>query len=180
MEDKTDHGGGQGLSLCCESLVSNELCFRLTCDLCPQRQVHHPFVHELQDCWQTQRHLYISESIDETTLIHGPKPSLTLPCLTSTPVQHCPEASHSPWHDLVNVCNCVHDIIISKPAESHDPKPALPRCLTLATTVSKEYPQSLMQWQSPWCVDLIFGCVLNQPRPTISTLFSFHLSPQCQ
>lgn len=24
-----------------------------------QRQVHHPFVHELQDCWQTQRHLYI-------------------------------------------------------------------------------------------------------------------------
>ncbi|KAG7247349.1 hypothetical protein CRUP_028192 [Coryphaenoides rupestris] len=27
-----------------------------------QRQVHHPFVHDLQDCWQTQRHLYISES----------------------------------------------------------------------------------------------------------------------
>ncbi|XP_046876353.1 ribosomal protein S6 kinase-related protein [Hypomesus transpacificus] len=24
-----------------------------------QRQVHHPFVHDLQDCWQTQRHLYI-------------------------------------------------------------------------------------------------------------------------
>ncbi|XP_034034271.1 ribosomal protein S6 kinase-related protein [Thalassophryne amazonica] len=24
-----------------------------------QRQVHHPFVHELQDCWQTQRHIYI-------------------------------------------------------------------------------------------------------------------------
>ncbi|XP_028824463.1 ribosomal protein S6 kinase-related protein-like [Denticeps clupeoides] len=24
-----------------------------------QRQVRHPFVHNLQDCWQTQRHLYI-------------------------------------------------------------------------------------------------------------------------
>uniref|UniRef100_H3C9R9 Ribosomal protein S6 kinase related n=1 Tax=Tetraodon nigroviridis TaxID=99883 RepID=H3C9R9_TETNG len=24
-----------------------------------QRQVHHPFVHDLQDCWQTQRHIYI-------------------------------------------------------------------------------------------------------------------------
>ncbi|TKS82931.1 putative serine/threonine-protein kinase [Collichthys lucidus] len=24
-----------------------------------QRQVRHPFVHDLQDCWQTQRHLYI-------------------------------------------------------------------------------------------------------------------------
>uniref|UniRef100_A0A3Q0QUJ3 Ribosomal protein S6 kinase related b n=1 Tax=Amphilophus citrinellus TaxID=61819 RepID=A0A3Q0QUJ3_AMPCI len=24
-----------------------------------QRQVHHPFVHDLQDCWQTQRHVYI-------------------------------------------------------------------------------------------------------------------------
>ncbi|XP_076835698.1 ribosomal protein S6 kinase-related protein [Brachyhypopomus gauderio] len=24
-----------------------------------QRQVRHPFVHELQDCWQTQHHLYI-------------------------------------------------------------------------------------------------------------------------
>ncbi|CAL8304678.1 unnamed protein product [Gadus morhua 'NCC'] len=24
-----------------------------------QRQVHHPFVLDLQDCWQTQRHLYI-------------------------------------------------------------------------------------------------------------------------
>ncbi|XP_062867082.1 ribosomal protein S6 kinase-related protein [Trichomycterus rosablanca] len=24
-----------------------------------QRQVHHPFVHGLQDCWQTQSHLYI-------------------------------------------------------------------------------------------------------------------------
>uniref|UniRef100_A0A665XDG3 Ribosomal protein S6 kinase related b n=1 Tax=Echeneis naucrates TaxID=173247 RepID=A0A665XDG3_ECHNA len=32
---------------------------RLTFDLCLQRQVHHPFVHDLQDCWQTQRHLYI-------------------------------------------------------------------------------------------------------------------------
>uniref|UniRef100_A0A8D3ABT1 Ribosomal protein S6 kinase related b n=1 Tax=Scophthalmus maximus TaxID=52904 RepID=A0A8D3ABT1_SCOMX len=31
----------------------------LTSDLCPQRQVCHPFVHDLQDCWQTQRHLYI-------------------------------------------------------------------------------------------------------------------------
>uniref|UniRef100_A0A3B3VBV6 Ribosomal protein S6 kinase related b n=1 Tax=Poecilia latipinna TaxID=48699 RepID=A0A3B3VBV6_9TELE len=29
-------------------------------DLCPlQRQVRHPFVLDLQDCWQTQRHLYI-------------------------------------------------------------------------------------------------------------------------
>uniref|UniRef100_A0A3P9PMG7 Ribosomal protein S6 kinase related b n=1 Tax=Poecilia reticulata TaxID=8081 RepID=A0A3P9PMG7_POERE len=29
-------------------------------DLCPlQRQVCHPFVLDLQDCWQTQRHLYI-------------------------------------------------------------------------------------------------------------------------
>lgn len=36
--------------------------FRLILDLCPQRQVHHPFVHDLQDCWQTQRHIYISES----------------------------------------------------------------------------------------------------------------------
>uniref|UniRef100_A0A3B3IG37 Ribosomal protein S6 kinase related b n=1 Tax=Oryzias latipes TaxID=8090 RepID=A0A3B3IG37_ORYLA len=26
-----------------------------------QRQVRHPFVHELQDCWQTQRHLYICD-----------------------------------------------------------------------------------------------------------------------
>ncbi|KAJ7997522.1 hypothetical protein DPEC_G00229890 [Dallia pectoralis] len=25
-----------------------------------QRQVRHPFVHDLEDCWQTQRHLYIS------------------------------------------------------------------------------------------------------------------------
>ncbi|XP_060942560.1 ribosomal protein S6 kinase-related protein [Limanda limanda] len=24
-----------------------------------QRQVRHPFVHDLEDCWQTQRHLYI-------------------------------------------------------------------------------------------------------------------------
>ncbi|KAL3971063.1 spectrin beta [Sarotherodon galilaeus] len=24
-----------------------------------QRQVRHPFVHDLQDCWQTQRHVYI-------------------------------------------------------------------------------------------------------------------------
>ncbi|XP_056303013.1 ribosomal protein S6 kinase-related protein [Danio aesculapii] len=24
-----------------------------------QRQVRHPFVHDLQDCWQTQRHIYI-------------------------------------------------------------------------------------------------------------------------
>uniref|UniRef100_A0A3B3ZWI1 Protein kinase domain-containing protein n=1 Tax=Periophthalmus magnuspinnatus TaxID=409849 RepID=A0A3B3ZWI1_9GOBI len=24
-------------------------------------QVHHPFVHDLQDCWQTQRHLYICD-----------------------------------------------------------------------------------------------------------------------
>uniref|UniRef100_A0A8C9W9R1 Ribosomal protein S6 kinase related b n=1 Tax=Scleropages formosus TaxID=113540 RepID=A0A8C9W9R1_SCLFO len=24
-----------------------------------QRQVRHPFVHDLQDCWQTQRHLFI-------------------------------------------------------------------------------------------------------------------------
>ncbi|XP_053187775.1 ribosomal protein S6 kinase-related protein [Scomber japonicus] len=24
-----------------------------------QRQIRHPFVHDLQDCWQTQRHLYI-------------------------------------------------------------------------------------------------------------------------
>uniref|UniRef100_A0A3B4Y0G1 Ribosomal protein S6 kinase related n=1 Tax=Seriola lalandi dorsalis TaxID=1841481 RepID=A0A3B4Y0G1_SERLL len=31
----------------------------LTFDLCPQRQVRHPFVHDLEDCWQTQRHLYI-------------------------------------------------------------------------------------------------------------------------
>lgn len=36
--------------------------FRLILKLCPQRQVRHPFVHDLQDCWQTQRHLYISES----------------------------------------------------------------------------------------------------------------------
>ncbi|RVE63853.1 hypothetical protein OJAV_G00140520 [Oryzias javanicus] len=28
-------------------------------DCCLQRQVRHPFVHDLQDCWQTQRHLYI-------------------------------------------------------------------------------------------------------------------------
>uniref|UniRef100_A0A672T7Q7 Uncharacterized serine/threonine-protein kinase SgK494-like n=1 Tax=Sinocyclocheilus grahami TaxID=75366 RepID=A0A672T7Q7_SINGR len=26
-----------------------------------QRQVHHPFVHDLQDCWQTQRHIYITQ-----------------------------------------------------------------------------------------------------------------------
>uniref|UniRef100_A0A8C2XJS7 Ribosomal protein S6 kinase related b n=1 Tax=Cyclopterus lumpus TaxID=8103 RepID=A0A8C2XJS7_CYCLU len=31
----------------------------LILDFCPQRQVRHPFVHDLQDCWQTQRHLYI-------------------------------------------------------------------------------------------------------------------------
>uniref|UniRef100_A0A3Q3XBK3 Protein kinase domain-containing protein n=1 Tax=Mola mola TaxID=94237 RepID=A0A3Q3XBK3_MOLML len=40
--------------------VSHNLyAFMLNLDLCPQRQVRHPFVHDLQDCWQTQRHLYI-------------------------------------------------------------------------------------------------------------------------
>lgn len=52
--------------------------FRLILDLCPQRQVRHPFVHDLQDCWQTQRHLYISESARDQwpnpTQIHYPKP----------------------------------------------------------------------------------------------------------
>lgn len=61
--------------------------FRLIFDLCPQRQVCHPFVHDLQDCWQTQRHLYISESArdqwPDPTQIHHPKP-LTPPFLTST------------------------------------------------------------------------------------------------
>ncbi|CDQ85561.1 unnamed protein product [Oncorhynchus mykiss] len=41
------------------SVVRVHITLRLTCDLCPQRQVRHPFVHDLQDCWQTQRHLYI-------------------------------------------------------------------------------------------------------------------------
>lgn len=71
-------------------MVRIELFFpRLTFDLCPQRQVRHPFVHDLQDCWQTQRHLYISESARDQwpnpTQIHYPKP-LTPPFLTSTPV----------------------------------------------------------------------------------------------
>ncbi len=61
--------------------------FRLIFDLCPQRQVRHPFVHDLQDCWQTQRHLYISESARDQwpnpTQIHCPKP-LTPPFLSST------------------------------------------------------------------------------------------------
>lgn len=26
-----------------------------------QRQLEHPFIHSLHDCWQTQRHLFISE-----------------------------------------------------------------------------------------------------------------------
>lgn len=46
---------------------------------CPQRQVRHPFVHDLQDCWQTQRHLYISESARDQwpipTQMHYPKPT---------------------------------------------------------------------------------------------------------
>ncbi|KAK1788048.1 hypothetical protein P4O66_016527 [Electrophorus voltai] len=28
-----------------------------------QHQVHHPFIHDLQDCWQTQHHLNISEGV---------------------------------------------------------------------------------------------------------------------
>lgn len=52
--------------------------FRLILKLCLQRQVRHPFVHDLQDCWQTQRHLYISESARDQwstpAQIHHPKP----------------------------------------------------------------------------------------------------------
>lgn len=52
--------------------------FRLILKLCPQRQVRHPFVHDLQDCWQTQRHLYISESARDQSpspaQIQHPKP----------------------------------------------------------------------------------------------------------
>ena len=59
----------------------------MTFDLCPQRQVRHPFVHDLQDCWQTQRHLYISESARDPnpTQNHYPKPPHT-----SSPVQNLP------------------------------------------------------------------------------------------
>lgn len=48
-------------------------------DLCPQRQVRHPFVLDLQDCWQTQHHLYISESASVTHL--NPNPQSKTPSL---------------------------------------------------------------------------------------------------
>uniref|UniRef100_A0A3B4AFV7 Protein kinase domain-containing protein n=1 Tax=Periophthalmus magnuspinnatus TaxID=409849 RepID=A0A3B4AFV7_9GOBI len=41
-------------------LLSSALCFSLNAF---QRQLKHPFIHNLQDCWQTQHHLFISEFI---------------------------------------------------------------------------------------------------------------------
>lgn len=71
---------------------------RLTFDLCLQRQVRHPFVHDLQDCWQTQRHVYISESDRDRwpnpTQIHSP---FTSPHLFSPQNwQLGPRSTHSP------------------------------------------------------------------------------------
>lgn len=40
-----------------------------------QRQVRHPFLHNLLDCWQTQRHLFISESFSAQQKVPSDPPS---------------------------------------------------------------------------------------------------------
>lgn len=43
-----------------------------------QRQVRHPFVHDLKDCWQTQRHIYISEWFRKPVIPSPPESQSTL------------------------------------------------------------------------------------------------------
>lgn len=59
----------------------------------PQRQVRHPFVHDLQDCWQTQRHLYISESARRFSVTQSNPNPLSCPVSPHSPKTHRRTAS---------------------------------------------------------------------------------------
>lgn len=114
--------------------------FRLMLNLCPQRQVRHPFVHDLQDCWQTQRHLYISESATEqwtkATQFHHPEPlHLTLSPLRSGVTQDLhTNPNPAPTNAVCeNFLLMVLDINTPPPTQHPWPATACASCIFLAT-----------------------------------------------
>lgn len=51
-----------------------------------QRQLKHPFIHNLQDCWQTQRHLFLSELLRISDGTVQPLPLTILLVVSPSPI----------------------------------------------------------------------------------------------